>query len=56
MRAVQILRRGALKDDAEFHDLYQQTRPGRRFFAAMAVSAASIAMLLVGTKYLGWDW
>ena len=56
MRAIEILRRGALNDDAEFHDRYQQTRPDRRFAAAMIVAVASVALLLIGTKYLGWDW
>lgn len=55
-RAVEILRRGPLAADTEFHSRYQATRHGRRFGIAMTVAAAAIALLVLGTVYLGWSW
>lgn len=56
IRAVEMLRRGALADDAEFHVRYQLTRHGPRFAAAMSVAAAGIALVVVGTVLVDWNW
>jgi hypothetical protein len=56
IRAVEMLRRGALADDAEFHARYQLTRHGSRFAIAMGVGCVSIALLIVGTTFSGWNW
>ena len=56
VRAVEILRRGALADDADFHARYQTTRHGTRFAIAMSMAAVAIALVLVGTTWLGWEW
>lgn len=56
IRAVEILRRGALADDAEFHTRYQLTRHGPRFAAAMSVAGAGIGLVILGTVLLGWNW
>lgn len=56
IRAVEILRRGALAEDAEFHVLYQSTRHGTRFAVAMSVACAAIALVLVGTVFFSWNW
>ena len=56
IRAVEILRRGALADDAEFHARYQLTRHGTRFAAAMSVAGAGIALVVLGTVVFGWNW
>ena len=56
IRAVEILRRGALADDAEFHVRYQLTRHGTRFAVAMSVARAGIAPVLLGTVLFSWDW
>jgi len=56
IRAVEILRRGALADDTEFHARYQLTRHGTRFAAAMSVAGAGIALVLLGTVFFGWNW
>ena len=56
IRAVEILRRGPLADDSEFHARYQLTRPGRRFLTAIGVSATAIALTLLGTTVFDWNW
>jgi hypothetical protein len=56
IRAVEILRRGALADDEEFHVRYQETRHGTPFATAMIVAVAGIAALIMGTTYFGWKW
>lgn len=56
VRAVEILRRGALADDAEFHVRYRLTRHGTRFAAAMSVAVAGIALLVLGTVFFSWNW
>ena len=56
IRAVEILRRGALAGDAEFHARYQGTRHNIRFAIAMIVALAGIALLLVGTTLFDWKW
>ena len=56
IRAVEILRRGALADDAEFHVRYQLTRHGTRFAIAMSVAGAGIALVVLGTVFFGWNW
>ena len=56
IRAVEILRRGPLAGDAEFHDRYRATRHGARFAFAMSVSATVIALLVIGTVVFEWNW
>ena len=56
IRAVQILRRGPLADDAEFQARYQLTRHGVRFVIAMTVACAGIALLVLGTAFFDWNW
>jgi len=56
IRAVEILRRGPLADDSEFALRYRATRHGTRFAGAMVVGGASVALLLLGTTFLGWAW
>ncbi len=56
IRAVEILRRGTLADDPEFEVRYRATRHGSRFAVAMMVAGASVALLLLGTAFLGWAW
>ncbi|MDH3730878.1 MAG: hypothetical protein OES13_07140 [Acidimicrobiia bacterium] len=56
VRAVEILRRGALANDAEFAERYQLTRYGTRFAIAMSVAGASIALVLLGTAFFDWRW
>jgi hypothetical protein len=56
IRAVEILRRGALAGDAEFHARYQNTSPGTRFVTAMIVAVAGIALLVLGTTLFDWKW
>ncbi len=56
IRAVEILRRGSLADDTEFHARYQLTRHGTRFALAMFVAGAAIAILILGTVFLDWNW
>ena len=56
VRAVELLRRGALADDADFHARYQLTRHGIRFGVAMSVAGAAIALLIFGTTFLEWNW
>ncbi len=56
VRAVESLRRGPLADDAEFHARYQLTRHGTRFAIAMIVAGAVIALLILGTVSLDWNW
>ena len=56
IRAVEILRRGPLADDAEFHARYQLTRYGTRFVIAMSVAVTCIGLLLLGTAFLDWNW
>lgn len=55
-RAVEILRRGPLASDADFHARYQMTKHGKRFAVAMSIAVAAIALLLLGTRFLGWSW
>ena len=45
VRAVEMLRHGALADDDEFNVRYQSTRHGIRFAAAMSVAGAGIALV-----------
>ena len=56
IRAVEILRRGALAGDGDFHARYQRTRHGTRFVTAMIVAVAGIALLVSGTTLFGWKW
>ncbi|MDH3472015.1 MAG: hypothetical protein OEM94_11935 [Acidimicrobiia bacterium] len=56
VRAIQILRRGPLANDAEFHDRYELTKYGPRFIVAMSVAGLSIALVLLGTAFLDWAW
>ena len=56
IRAVEILRRGPLVDDAEFHARYQLTRHGTRFAIAMSVAGTGIALLVLGTVFFDWNW
>ena len=56
IRAVEILRRGALADDAEFHAHYQLTRHGTRFITAMSAAGTGIALLVLGTVFFEWNW
>ena len=56
IRAVEILRRGPLAADAEFQARYQRTRPGKRFETAMWVAVAAIALVILGTLFLDWNW
>ncbi len=55
-RAVEVLRRGSLADDAEFHAHYQLTRHGTRFVIAMSVAGAAVALLVLGTVFFEWNW
>jgi preprotein translocase subunit Sss1 len=54
IRAVEILRRGRLADDAEFLARYRLTRHGTRFAFAMSVAGAAIGLLILGTVFLDW--
>jgi hypothetical protein len=56
MRAVEILRRGPLASDADFHARYQMTRHGTRFAVAMSIAVTAIALLALGTRFLDWNW
>ena len=56
IRAVEILRRGPLADDAEFGARYRPTRHGIRFATAMTVAGAGIALLVLGTVFYDWSW
>jgi hypothetical protein len=56
IRAVEILRRGALAGDREFHTRYQATRYGTRFAIAMMVAVTAIALVILGTVLLDWSW
>jgi hypothetical protein len=56
IRAVEILRRGRLADDQEFHARYRKTRYGARFAVAMIVAVSGIALVVVGTVSFGWRW
>jgi hypothetical protein len=56
LRAVEILRRGPLADDTEFHVRYRLTRHGKRFAVAMTVASTAIALVLLGTTLLNWSW
>jgi len=56
IRAVEMLRRRALADDAEFHARYHLTRHGTRFVTAMSVAGTGIALLVLGTVFFDWNW
>jgi hypothetical protein len=56
IRAVEILRRSALADDADFQDRYRLTRHGKRFAIAMTVALTGIAVLVLGTVLFDWEW
>lgn len=56
IRAIEILRRGALADDSEFLDRYRGTRHGLRFAIAMGTAGVGVALLILGTVFLGWGW
>jgi hypothetical protein len=56
IRAVEILRRGPLADDAEFHAHHKLTRHGRPFAIAMSVAGAGIALMVLGTVFFDWNW
>ena len=56
IRAVEILRHGPLAADAEFQSRYQSTRHGIRFAVAMSTAAAAIALVILGTRLLDWNW
>lgn len=53
--AVQRLRSGALSDDAEFETRYQEMKSrDPHFIVAMAIGALATALVVVGTRTLGW--
>jgi len=56
IRAVEILRRGSLANDAEFHAHYQLTRHGTRFVVAIGAAGTGIALLVLGTVLFNWNW
>jgi hypothetical protein len=56
VRAVEILRRGPLANDAAFHSRYQMTRHGSRFFIALSIAGVAITLVLQGTLLLDWNW
>lgn len=56
VRAFEILRRGALSADEAYLTRFRRTKHGRRFGAAMLVSGTAIALLLIGTSVLDWQW
>jgi Flp pilus assembly protein TadB len=56
VRALEILRRGALFADEEYLTRFRRTKHGKRFAVAMIASAAAIALLLIGTSFLDWRW
>ncbi len=56
VRAVEMLRRGPLADDAEFNARYRPTKHGKRFAVTMTVASTAIALLLIGTSLLNWRW
>jgi hypothetical protein len=56
IRAIEILRRGALADDAEFHTRYQLTKHGFRFAVAMSTACVGVALLVLGTVFFDWSW
>lgn len=56
IRAVEILRRGALADDAEFLARYQLTKHGFRFAVAMSAGGVGVALLVLGTVLFDWSW
>lgn len=56
IRAVEILRRGALAGDAEFQARYRRTRHDRRFATAMIVALTGIGLLVAGTTLFDWTW
>ena len=56
VRAVEILRRGPLASDADFHAHYQMTKHGTRFAVAMSIAVTAIALLVLGTRFLDWSW
>ena len=56
IRAVEILRRGPLSDDAEFQAHYRLTRHGIRFAIAMIAAGAAVAILILGTILFDWGW
>jgi len=45
-----------LADDAEFQARYRQARHGTRFAVAMSVAGTAIALLILGTEFLDWNW
>jgi hypothetical protein len=56
VRAVEILRRGPLANDADFQSRYHMTRHGTRFFIALSIAGVAITLLLLGTFLLDWNW
>jgi hypothetical protein len=56
IRAVEILRRGPLLDDAEFQARYRLTRHGIRFAIAMITAGAAVAILILGNALFDWNW
>jgi hypothetical protein len=56
IRAVEILRRGALAEDPEFQIGYQGTRHGARYPTAIVVAGAGIALLGLCTALFEWNW
>jgi hypothetical protein len=56
IRAVEILRRGAMADDEEFHARYRLTRHGSRFATAMSVAGTGIALVVLGSVFFDWKW
>jgi hypothetical protein len=55
IRADEMLRRGPLADDEEFHARYRLTRHGTRFVIAMIIAGTAIAVLILGIVFLDWD-
>lgn len=55
--AVEAYRRSAQPADPIFLALYQERRRGRRIeLTAITVAGAIIAIVIVGTTLLGWQW
>jgi len=53
--AVERLRSGDLSDDAEFAARYHEVKShDARFLLAMAIGALAIALVVIGTRTLGW--
>ena len=55
--AIEALRHGTLKDNHAFAERYGEiSRLRRRMITAVAVGGAAIGVVLIGTKFGGWQW